>query len=435
MRARLIAAIALLALAVPAAERSFAPYTSVQAILETFRDQLPAALQNPNAAKWTAWSRQQDRTIRSRLEQGDLDSMVNLLLFGTSFTTRLRVRIEDLAQASKSGLLRGRVDDLVQGLRAPGGNERLSFLRTMLVRKNVDPDKTGAFILQNLERVLKENVTFAQQVQSGNRAQVFHDRGVSLDTTILPNFGIEETLRDMKNHGNLRENTVRRIAVIGPGLDFTDWDSGYDYYPQQTIQPFALYDSLLRLALAKSGSLEITVLDISPRVIDHLQQAQNRARKSEAYVLQLPRGEARRWTPGAVTYWSTFGDRAGESVAPIPPPAILNGTETRAVRIRPEVVLACQPVDLDIVLQRLDLAPAARFDLVIATNMFVYYNALEQNLALENVAAMLKPGGFLLSNDKLVDRPGGVMKSAGSTMVWYTDQPKAGDSVNWYRKQ
>ena len=165
--------------------------------------------------------------------------MVNLLLFGTSFTARPRIRIEDLAQASQSGLLRGRVDDLVQGLRAPGSNERLSFLRTLLVRKNVDPDKTGAFILQNLERVLKENVTFAQQVQSGNRAQVFHDRGVSLDTTILPNFGIEETLRDMKNHGNLRENTVRRIAVIGPGLDFTDWDSGYDYYPQQTIQPFA----------------------------------------------------------------------------------------------------------------------------------------------------------------------------------------------------
>jgi hypothetical protein len=48
---------------------------------------------------------------------------------------------------------------------------------------------------------------------------------------------------------------------------------------------------------------------------------------------------------------------------------------------------------------------------------------------------MLKPGGFLLSNDKLNDRPGSVMKTAGATMVWYTDQPKAGDSVNWYRKQ
>jgi len=124
-----------------------------------------------------------------------------------------------------------------------------------------------------------------------------------------------------------------------------------------------------------------------------------------------------------------FGDRAGGPVAPIPLPAVLTGTETRAVQIRPEVVLACHPADLNIVLQRLDLAPAERFDLVIATNMFVYYDALEQSLALENVRAMLKPNGFLLSNDKLAS------ETAGSTMVWYTDQPKAGDSVNWYRKQ
>ena len=95
----------------------------------------------------------------------------------------------------------------------------------------------------------------------------------------------------------------------------------------------------------------------------------------------------------------------------------------------PRTEWACQPVDLNIVLQRLELAAADRFDLVIATNMFVYYDALEQRLALENVEAMLKPGGFLLSNDKLVKQ------AIGSTMVWYTDQPKAGDSVNWYRKQ
>src|SRR6185295_6415468 len=256
--------------------------------------------------------------------------------------------------------------------------ERLSFLRTMLIRKNVDPDQTGAFALQNLERVLKENVTFVQQVQSGNRAQVFHDRGVYLDTTILPNFGIDETLRDMKDHGVLREGSVRRVAIIGPGLDFTDWDSGYDYYPQQTIQPFALYDSLLRLELARSGSLDITVFDISPRVIDHLQRSRDRASKGDGYVLQLPRGAERRWTPGAVGYWKMFGDHAGQPVVPLALPAALNGTETRAVRIRPEAVLACQPVDLNIVLQRLDLAPADRFDLVIATNMFVYYDAFEQ---------------------------------------------------------
>src|SRR5206468_5009084 len=138
-----------------------------------------------------------------------------------------RIQIQELAEASKSGLLRARVDDLVQGLRSPGTNERLVFLRNLLRSKGVDQEvsseQAGRFVLQNLERVLKENVSFAQRIQQGNnRSQVFRDRGVSLDTTILPNFGIEEALRDLKRRGLLREGGVTRAAVIGPGLDFTD---------------------------------------------------------------------------------------------------------------------------------------------------------------------------------------------------------------------
>jgi hypothetical protein len=31
---------------------------------------------------------------------------------------------------------------------------------------------------------------------------------------------------------------------VGPGLDFADKQEGYDFYPLQTIQPFAVIDSL-----------------------------------------------------------------------------------------------------------------------------------------------------------------------------------------------
>jgi len=437
MRTRFFLAILLLATAVFAAGRVFTPYTAVKPVLDTFAGQVPADLKNADQAKWNAWSRQEDRIIRGRLDQGDLDSMVNLLLFGTSFTGKPRIQIPELAEASKSGLLRARVDDLVKALRAPGGNERLVFLRKALRGQGVDPDiadKTGSFLLQNLQRVLKENVNFAQRTADGDRAEVFRDRGVSLDTTILPNSGIETALRDMQDRGTLLTGAVRRAAVIGPGLDFTDWDGGYDYYPQQTLQPFALYDSLLRLTLAKSGSLEITVFDISPRVLDHLRGARDRAGKGENYVLQLPRGSGRRWTAGAIEFWRTFGDRSGEAVSPIQPPVPLGGMQTRAVRLRPDVVLACQPVDLNIVLERLDLPVEERFDLIVATNMFVYYDTFEQTLALGNVAAMLKPGGFLLSNDKLPEDPRGALRRAGFTTVWYSEEPKAGDSVGWYQK-
>ena len=65
-------------------------------------------------------------------------------------------------------------------------------------------------------------------------------------------------------------------------------------------------------------------------------------------------------------------------------------------------MLASEPVDLNIVLERMNLPAAERFDLIVATNIFVYYDRFEQTLALQNVSTLLKPGGILLSNDDRV---------------------------------
>src|SRR5437879_3785791 len=111
------------ALGLLAAGRSFPSYASVKAILDDRPEQLPAELRNLDEAKWLAWSQQRDKVIRARLEQGDLDSLVNLLLLGTSFTKQPRIRMETLTEASKAGVLRARVDDLVAGLRSPSENE------------------------------------------------------------------------------------------------------------------------------------------------------------------------------------------------------------------------------------------------------------------------------------------------------------------------
>jgi hypothetical protein len=236
----------------------------------------------------------------------------------------------------------------------------------------------------------------------------------------------------------LREGQVSRVAVIGPGLDFIDKneESAYDYYPQQTLQPFALYDSLVRLKLAKADSVSMSIFDISDRVIDHIQRARERARKGTGYVIQLPRDVARPWPPELIGYWKSLGDRVGTATAPIAPPRIFQGLETRAVQIRPDVVLACQPLDLNIVLERLNLSAADYFDLIVGTNIFVYYDAFEQALALENAGAMLKPGGLLLTNDRLPAVSGGSMRLAGVTVVPY-DSPgvSARQAIGWYQKQ
>jgi SAM-dependent methyltransferase len=442
-----------------AADRAFTSYADVKPVLTAQRGSLPAELKNPNEARWNAWARKQDTAIRARLDQGDLDSMVNLLLYGTSFTDKPRILMENLGDAAKTGLLKARVDALVAGLRDPRANERLAFLRDAISKQGLNPDTqegsrlTGVFILKNLERVVAEVRTLgargqtqakAAEQKSGDpatqldRRSLFADRGVSLDTSIFPNYSIDQTLVDLKQHGLLREGQVKRVAVVGPGLDFIDKNeaSGYDYYPQQTLQPFAFYDSLLRLKLAGKGGLSVSIFDISSRVIDHLKRARERAAKQSGYTIQLPRDNSRSWPAGVVSYWRTLGDQAGTGVAPIQPPTVFAGLETRAVSIQPEVVLALHPSDLNIVLERAPLSEAERFDIIIGTNIFVYYEPFEQALALENAGAMLKTGGLLLSNDKLPEVPGGTMKLAGITQVKLENQGVVSYSaVGWYQKR
>lgn len=427
-----------------AASRTFASYTDVKPVLDELGDRLPADLRNANESKWRAWARRLDKGIRARLEQGDLDSMVNLLLLGTSFTKQPRIRMETLTEASRAGTLRARVDDLVAGLRNPGENERLVFLQGLLRRHGVDPtsegSEAGIFVYKNLMRVIRERKVLSERAASSRgsaRSSLFEDRGVSLDTGIFPDFSIEQTLRDLKARGTLREGGVTRVAVIGPGLDFIDKNEldAFDYYPPQTLQPFALYDSLVRLGLARAGSLSLTILDISPRVIEHLRHARERARMGTGYIIQLPR-EQRPWPPELVSYWGSLGEQVGTGVPAIHPPDAFPGLETRAVRVRPDVALAVEPVDLDIVVERLNVPAAEGFDLIVSTNVFVYYSPFEQSLALENAGAMLKPGGLLLTNDRLPELQHGSMRFAGFTPVPFDSSVGAvHEGVGWYQKK
>ena len=150
--------------------------------------------------------------------------------------------------------------------------------------------------------------------------------------------------------------------------------------------------------------------------------------------MQLPR-ESWPWAPEAVQYWRSFGSEIGAPVAPIQPPPALTGLETRAVAVRPEVVLSCKPVDLNIVFEEFDRSATGQFDLIIATNVFIYYDAFEQALALRNIATLLKPGGFFLTNDWLPHVSQIPMRSMGYTPVRYGESGDWGDNVFWWQRQ
>jgi hypothetical protein len=271
----------------------------------------------------------------------------------------------------------------------------------------------------------------AQRVEELTRYQ---RRGLSSDTSILSSFGIEQALKSIAASGRLGPASVRRVAIIGPGLDFVDKRDGYDFYPLQTIQPFAVQDALIRHRLAMPGNLRVTTLDLSPRINQHLQSAHERARDGRAYTLQLPRDRDVSWTAELIAYWQQFGEFVGTAVRPIAPPEA-RGPDMRAVHVRPEMVTAIEPRDLNIILQRFNrLADDQRFDLIVATDMFLYYDVFEQSLALANVASMLRPQGLLLSNTGLVELPGIDVSGVGHTDVLYQTLPEVGDRLYTYQR-
>lgn len=421
--------LALLLVSLAAFAASPTPFDAIQALLPQLA---PPELRGADAKRFSEWAAQHDRAIRARLEDGDLDSMVNLLLFGTSFTSQPRMTIANLAAETRAGLLRARLTDFQKTLAAPGNNLRLIQVRDLLQKKHFDPSSqpAGTYILDNLQRVLRERIEFNERLEKqDSSANVFSTRGVSLDTTIFPNYGVDSALRELQANGLLKP--VTRIAILGPGLDFIDKESGFDYYPQQTLQPFAVADSLARLKL---GEPKITILDISPHVLSHIRGALINARNRHPYSIQLPRDTSANWTAATLGYWNEFGSALARPDNPLPPPASLLNIDTRAVRFPASTVLKMDAADLNIVTERLTLATAERYDLIVATNMLVYYDPFEQALALANISSMLKPGGLLLTNDELPRHPAIPLKLVNRTQVVYAEEPRRGDTFYAYKR-
>jgi hypothetical protein len=121
-----------------------------------------------------------------------------------------------------------------------------------------------------------------------------------------------------------------------------------------------------------------------------------------------------------------------------PPPPAAGRVDVRGVLVQPSIVLAIEPRDLNIVLQRVEpAAPIEQFDLILATNILLYYDVFEQSLAVANIAKMLRPGGLFLTNDRLLELPAAPVRSAGERDVTYMRLPDSsdkGDRLTWYRR-
>jgi hypothetical protein len=398
----------------------FLSYDRVAPVLSSNSFSLPRALAGSGEdirKAWPSWLQAHDREIRSRIIRGEEDTLVNFILFGVSFTNRPRISPADPVFVSE------RIDDFLKAIEVPS-TDRLKSLQNLLAQLGYDTrqvaqrDRLRRYLSDSVSRYLAEWRQYQAAASSKSSASLYKTRGLSTDTDFRPNYAIEQGLSEVKRRGLLK--SVKRVAVIGPGLDFTDKDAGFDYYPLQTLQPFAVIDSLLRLDMARSSELRVSVFDISSQTLDHVNQAVIRARSKQAYTLQLVLDRTQPWNAAATSYWRRMGERIGSETAPLPAPPQIQSVDRRAVRIRRELVALLEPQSLNIVSQHVEAPAEEKFDLIVATNIFVYYDRFELALALLNVESMLSPTGVMLTNDVLEDYSGIRLRPVGSVSVPYT---------------
>ena len=116
-----------------------------------------------------------------------------------------------------------------------------------MLERTIGENKTHERLIRDAQALGDPSLQFAE------RSRIYRERGLSSDTSLRINFAVEEAVKG-SDPCSVRgsDPKIRRVAIIGPGLDFTDKQEGYDFYPQQTIQPFAVIDSLVRLGIARA---------------------------------------------------------------------------------------------------------------------------------------------------------------------------------------
>ena len=232
----------------------------VAPILAALREDLvPEALRSKTPEQlresWPRWVRERDGEIRERLDRGERDSIVNLLLFGTTFTKQPRPATPTLAainqDPSRMGpLLEARLDDFVAALASALRDERLNVARRHLERHGIDV-KVPAGLTQaahlsvgrsensvrRVPGVLAFNQLGKRAARAAPRADDVPRSGLSSDTSIFVNLALNQALEAIVTSKLLRAGSARRVGIVGPGLDFADKHDGHDFYPQQPFSP------------------------------------------------------------------------------------------------------------------------------------------------------------------------------------------------------
>lgn len=362
-----------------------------------------------------------DANLR-RMREGDLDHLIFYALQSTRFTSlppiepalSARAFVDGLEASVRQPFLRGELPPAQAGrLEIPGpararlaafisaldsraSDPRLEYFRGLMRTTFPAPAERAAALhreYQRAMRVVYEKEFVAQAAGADAVARVYRSRGLSTDTAVEAGYVVYLGLGVAK--GLDPDRRIRRVLIVGPGLDLAPRTGLLESAPPESYQPWAVIDALLALGLARADDLEVVAADINPRVVDHISRV-----RDAPPVLRLITGLSE--TPAVAFsdeyrgYFTSLGSAIGAVQGGREASGGAGGYLRKTVRVGPAAARALRSERLDIVTEHLTGPP---FDLVIATNILPYFDDEALMLAMGNMAAMLAPGGLLLHNE------------------------------------
>jgi CheR methyltransferase, SAM binding domain len=351
-----------------------------------------------------------------RVREGDLDHLIFYLLQSNEISTppiepalSAKALVDGMDEGSRQAFLRGEPaplstipkaadERIARGLLTLEGDvvvPRRDYFRDLVRSVFPSPaDRLTGVRREYLRAMrfvyLKEFVAQRAERPGDAVAELYRARGLSTDTAVEAGFVVSEGLGIAAALDPARR--MRRVLIVGPGLDIAPRTSFNQTAPPQSYQPWAMMDALVALKLSASDNLTIVGADINPRVVLHLQRDRDNAPK-----LRLST-EIR--DADGVTLRSDFREyftRLGTAIGSAGIVETRDGRLTKTVQVAAANARALDSEPLDIVTERLQTTP---FDLIVATNILPYFDDTQLALALSNIAAMLAPGGLFLHNER-----------------------------------
>jgi hypothetical protein len=310
-----------------------------------------------DAANFARYIADIERSTVERERDGENDHLIFYILQSKEFTKSARL---EPALCAKEYVESGTIPKLAQTrmtqfAAATANTERLSYFRSLL-----PGEKSVEYLRKEYARAMKS--LYAKEF--ADKPNYYQSRGHSTDTQVTANYALWTALSVLKaSEPGLK---LQRILIVGPGMEIAPRTGLVDRYPPQSYQPYAVAQILRDLNLSDTPQIEC--VDINDRVIRFIRNFANRSQlRLDFYI---PPGDAE---------FESWARNLTPKLAAVPK----------------KIAEAISAEKLNIITQRL----GEKYDLVVATNVLVYFDDNELLLAIANIESMLSVGAYFIHNE------------------------------------